>query len=95
MFLMDLLFSLGGILLSVAFLTLLERKILGAVNFRVGPNKILLYGIFQPMADACKLFSKEFIKEKSSSVYLFFIGPLFGLWQMCILWVGIVGLNFI
>jgi NADH-quinone oxidoreductase subunit H len=79
MFVGDFLLSLGGILLRVAFLTLLERKFLGAVNFRVGPNKILLYGIFQPMADACKLFSKEFVKEKSSSVYLFFIGPFFGL----------------
>ena len=46
-------------LLSVAYITLLERKILASRQFRFGPNKVSWVGILQPIADALKLFSKK------------------------------------
>lgn len=48
------------VLINVAFVTLLERKILGYTQLRLGPNKISFAGIFQPFRDAVKLFVKQF-----------------------------------
>lgn len=68
----NLLLIVVGILLGVAFFTLLERKILGFIHLRLGPNKVFRRGLLQPIRDAIKLFSKEII-IKSKALRLFII----------------------
>nr|CAA96367.1 NADH dehydrogenase subunit 1 [Euhadra herklotsi] len=76
---MKLIMTMLCALLGVAFLTLLERKILSYIQNRKGPNKVGLGGLFQPFADALKLFMKESITPHSSNKYLYFVFPLLGL----------------
>lgn len=64
------------VLVGVAFLTLLERKILGYVQLRKGPNKVGFLGILQPFSDAIKLFNKEVFVIFKSRYYLFYICPI-------------------
>ena len=62
--------SLLLLLISVAFFTLLERKVLGYIMLRRGPNKPSFLGLFTPLADALKLLSKPFITPSSRSPLL-------------------------
>ncbi len=86
MFCFDYLVLLLGVLLGVAFFTLMERKVLGYIHFRKGPTKVFYFGLLQPIRDAVKLFSKEFMKGYMISFYFYFFGPFFGLFLMMVLW---------
>lgn len=67
------------VLINVAFLTLIERKILGLRQLRKGPNKTSLAGILQPIADAVKLFTKENSYLQSRNFGVFLLGPALAL----------------
>jgi len=86
LFLFDYLFLIIGVLLGIAFFTLMERKVLGYIHFRKGPTKVYYFGVFQPIADAVKLFSKGVLKGYKMRFYLFCFGPFFGLFLIILLW---------
>nr|YP_010957524.1 NADH dehydrogenase subunit 1 [Bothus robinsi]WMY90851.1 NADH dehydrogenase subunit 1 [Bothus robinsi] len=77
------------VLLAVAFLTLIERKILGYMQHRKGPNAVGPYGVFQPIADGVKLFIKEPLRPSTSSQALFLFTPLLALTLALTLWAPI------
>lgn len=74
------------VIIRVAFLTLIERKVLAYVQFRKGPNKVGYLGIFQPFSDAVKLFIKELNLPTSSNVVIFLFSPFFIFFVSFILW---------
>nr|QHQ98509.1 NADH dehydrogenase subunit 1 [Coleolaelaps cf. liui XFX-2019] len=77
------------ILISVAFITLLERKILAYIQIRKGPNKNFFIGFFQPFNDALKLFSKENLNLTWLNTMIFYTAPFFSLFLMLFIWLSI------
>jgi len=63
-------------LLSVAYVTVAERKTMASMQRRVGPNKVGVYGLLQAFADALKLILKEYVSPTQANLILFFLGPI-------------------
>jgi len=64
------------LMLGVAYLTYAERKIIGWMQVRIGPNRVGFYGLLQPIADAVKLLMKEIIIPSGANKGLFILGPI-------------------
>nr|AFQ55803.1 NADH dehydrogenase subunit 1 [Trinomys dimidiatus] len=89
MYLINFLSLIIPVLMAMAFLTLMERKLLGYMQLRKGPNIIGPYGVLQPMADALKLFIKEPLRPSTSSMFLFTIAPSLALTLALSMWIPI------
>nr|AXI98531.1 NADH dehydrogenase subunit 1 [Pseudoniphargus brevipedunculatus] len=74
------------VLVSVAFVTLMEQKILAGSQIRVGPNYVGAWGMLQPFSDAVKLFTKEGLVLSKSNFLVYWISPVIGLGLALFLW---------
>jgi len=77
------------LLLSVAYFTLAERKIMASIQRRRGPNVIGYLGLLQPLADGLKLFIKETILPTSANIFIFLLAPLLTFFLSLMGWVVI------
>jgi NADH-quinone oxidoreductase subunit H len=74
------------LILSVAYLTYAERKIIGFMQVRIGPNRVGPFGLLQPFADVIKMLFKEIVIPSGSNRWLFFIAPMLSLGPALAAW---------
>lgn len=74
------------LMLSVAYLTLAERKVIGFIQVRIGPNRVGTWGLLQPIADGLKLALKEVILPAKSNLYLFLVAPVLAIGPALAAW---------
>lgn len=77
------------LLVAVAYLTLMERRVIGALQVRIGPNRVGILGLGQPIADAVKLFFKESIQPAAANRKLFMFAPVIALAPALAAWAAI------
>ena len=75
------------LMLAVAYLTLWERKLLGWMQVRPGPNRVGPWGLLQPIADGLKLLTKELIMPTAAAKGLFYVGPVMAIMPALAAWV--------
>jgi NADH-quinone oxidoreductase subunit H len=74
------------VLLSIALITLIERRTMGSMQRRRGPNSMGMWGSLQPIADGLKLVLTQIVTTSHSSLYIFVLAPLFSLLFMFVIW---------
>ena len=84
------LFVMIAVILIVAFSTYFERKVIGSMQGRVGPNRVGPLGLGQPFADVIKLLIKEVIVPSQSNKFLFIVAPLLSLIPALATWAVIM-----
>jgi NADH-quinone oxidoreductase subunit H len=77
------------LLLAVAYLTFLERKVIGYIQNRIGPNRVGPFGLAQPFADIIKLLNKEIILPTASSRFIFLLAPIVSIGTALAAWAAI------
>lgn len=86
---LKIIFLILPLLISIAYFTLVERKLLSSIQRRKGPNVVGLFGLLQPLSDGLKLFTKETILPSNSDIILFVLSPILTFFLSLLSWVVI------